>query len=90
MQPSFTRKPYQVLWLSIPVFLALTLLSNADTLDLQLHDTYLIFTPFHFGLFTGLFVALLGAIYWLLRHKKLIRWMTTTHLVLTLELLRKT
>lgn len=28
MQPSFTRKPYQVLWLSIPVFLALTLLSN--------------------------------------------------------------
>lgn len=84
MQPSFTRKPHLVLWLSIPVLLALSLLSDAATLDLQLHDTYVIFTPFHFMLLMSFMVALLGGIYWVLRHKKLVKWMTITHLLLTL------
>ncbi len=84
MPQFFTRNPHQVLWLSIPVLLALTLLSNAATLDLQLHDTYVIFTPFHFMLLMSFMVALLGGIYWVLRHKKLVKWMTITHLLLTL------
>lgn len=84
MSQFFTHKPHLVLWLSIPVLLALTLLSNAATLDLQLHDTYIIFTPFHFMLLMSFMVALLGGIYWALRHKKLVKWMTITHFTLTL------
>ncbi|MFM9948127.1 MAG: hypothetical protein ACKV1O_09330 [Saprospiraceae bacterium] len=84
MSQFFIRKPHLVLWLSIPILLALTLLSDAATLDLQLHDTYIIFTPFHFMLLVSFIVALLGGIYWMLRHKKLVKWMTITHLLLTL------
>ncbi len=84
MQSSFFRKPHQVLWIAIPVILAITLFSKAETIDIQMHDNYLVITPFHMGLLFGGFLAFLGGIYWLLRHRKLLGGLTATHLALTL------
>ncbi len=72
MQQLLLRRPYQIAWLAIPVILLPTCFGAASTLDIQLHSTYFAVAPFHVGLLIGLFCAIVGGLYELVRHERLI------------------
>jgi hypothetical protein len=36
------NKPYKLIWLTIPLILGLTLIGFNKTLDIQMHDTYVV------------------------------------------------
>ena len=78
------RKPYKVIWLSIPILLILSLIGIGSTLDIQMLDTYLVLAPSHVGISLSIILALIGLLYWLVKEKSLISWMTVSHVIATL------
>lgn len=78
------NEPYKSIWWSIPVILFLSLIGLKSTIDLQLHDTYFIIASFHIGLFFSLLLGIIGLIYWQLKNKRLVHWMTAIHVVCTI------
>lgn len=83
MLRSIANKPHWFLLLLIPVILLLVLTKVGSTVDVQLHDTYLVIAPLHLGLFLSSFICGLSGCYWLVRKKKLINWITVTHVIAT-------
>jgi len=65
-------KPYKILWWSIPVIFILIFIGLDSAFDLQLHDTYFVFTSLHIAILFALILGILGGIYWFLKHHKLI------------------
>lgn len=82
--PILKESPHKLLWVCIPLFLALILLGPSSAIDVQNHDTYLVIALFHVGLAFAFKLFILGAIYWLLRKKKLIWILTAAHILLTI------
>lgn len=80
------QKPHLTLWLSIPLILIIGLMAGDTLLDINIHDTYIVIHPVHFGILTALACALLGLGYWLAYRfgGRLIPWMNAAHLLLTL------
>lgn len=78
------QKPYKVIWLSIPILLILSLIDIGSALDIQMHDTYFVITSFHLGILLSIILALIGFLYWLVKEKRLINWMTFIHVIVTL------
>lgn len=78
------NKAHIYLWVSILPILFIPLFNLKATIDIQLHDTYFVVAKFHIGLLFSIYLALIGFIYWLFRNKKLIPWMTWTHVLVTL------
>ena len=77
-------KPYQYIWLAIPLILGLSLFGLNAYIDLQFHDTYLVFALFQIGLLISIVLGAIGFIYWTIRHVKLINWMTLIHVLSTM------
>lgn len=76
-------KPYRSIWLAIPVIMGLAIVGINSVIDFQLHDTYLVFTPIHLGVWLSIILGGLGFLYWLVRKRKLVHWMTAIHVVIT-------
>ncbi len=74
-------KPYLPLWYLLPFLLFGFMIYGETDLDIQLHDTYFVISSESIGVFFGLLLAGSGVIYWLLRNKRLIKWMTTIHVL---------
>lgn len=47
-------------------------------------DTYLVLAPSHVGISLSIILALIGLLYWLVKEKSLISWMTVSHVIATL------
>ncbi|MEM9544854.1 MAG: cbb3-type cytochrome c oxidase subunit I [Bacteroidota bacterium] len=76
-----TNKPYLPLWYLMPFLLFAFLVNRNKTIDIQLHDTYIVLASGHLGILLSILLVLFGGIYWLVRKKKLIRWMTRVHVL---------
>jgi len=78
------NKPYKIIWLSIPLVIGLSLIGLNKTIDIQMHDTYLVISLFHVGILFSIILGVIGFFYWLMRKKKLINWMTVVHVIITI------
>lgn len=79
------HKPYLLFWAAIPlIYTMLAIGGSASTLNVQLHDTYLVLGPFFVGGLLSVVFGILGGIYWLFRKKRLIKGLTLLHVVFTL------
>ncbi len=73
------NKPYKVIWFTVPFILSLTMMGSTNMLYMQLFDTTLIVALTQVGILSSFVLLLSGCIYWLVRNKKLINWMTIVH-----------
>jgi len=78
------NKPYKVIWRSIPFLIGLSLIGWNKTIDIQMHDTYFVIALFHVGIFFSIILTVLGSLYWLVRNKQLINWITIVHVIITI------
>jgi heme/copper-type cytochrome/quinol oxidase subunit 1 len=76
-------KPHKIFWYAIPVIIGLSMIGLNNAIDIQVHDTYIVIALIHMGLFLSIILGLIGFIYWLFRHKKLVNWMTAVHVYIT-------
>lgn len=79
------NNPHKSIWLTIPVIIALSMTGFNSTIDIQLHDTYFVVASIHFGIFLSIILGIIGFIYWLIRNKILVNWMTAIHVFTTIS-----
>ncbi|WP_146153589.1 hypothetical protein [Adhaeribacter arboris] len=77
------NKPHWFMFLLIPMILLLAITRIGNTIDIQIHNTYIVINPIHFGLLLSVILGSFGGLYWLVRKKKLIYWMTIAHVLVT-------
>ena len=82
---SIINKPYKAIWYSILFLFGLSIIGWNNTIDIQLHDTYFVIASIHIGVLFSIYLGVIGIIYWLIRKKKLIDWMTVIHVVITIS-----
>ncbi|MBK8699228.1 MAG: hypothetical protein IPN29_06645 [Saprospiraceae bacterium] len=78
-------KPYKPLWWTIPLILGLSIIGYNGIIDIQYHDTYFVIATIHLGYFFSTFLFIIGLIYWLIRKKTLVNWMTLFHVIFTIS-----
>jgi len=77
----FTEKPQRYLF---GLFILLSLLSlplTEKTISFQLHDTYIVMPVWQQVGVVLLLLALSASLYWTIRHRPKVNWMTIFHLV---------
>ncbi len=82
---STINKPYKAIWYSILFLFGLSIIGWNNTIDIQLHDTYFVIASIHIGVLFSIYLGVIGLIYWLIRKKKLVDWMTVIHVVITIS-----
>ena len=82
---SIINKPYKAIWYSILFLFGLSIIGWNNTIDIQLHDTYFVIASIHIGILFSIYLGVIGIIYWLIRKKKLVDWMTLIHVVITIS-----
>lgn len=78
------KKPFQPIWYLTFLVLIVILLNRSNSLDVQFFDTYYVLDSISIGIGLILFLSMSGFMYWFLRDKKLIRWMTSLHLIVSI------
>ena len=66
-------------WLLIPLVLEIGIWDFDKSIHIQRHDTYLVIGFFQIAVVLSVLLGLKGIIYWIVRKKALIRWMTAAH-----------
>lgn len=87
MMNQILRKPYKSLWLAVPMILGLSIIGFDRTIDIQMYDTYFVISSIHIGIFFSIILGIIGFIYWLIRNKRLVNWMTAFHVLATISTL---
>lgn len=72
-------KPYKILWWTIPIIFLTLAFSRFSTVDIQMHDTYFVISTLLAAIFLSLILALLGAIYWIIKSYSLHSTLSTIH-----------
>ncbi len=83
------RSPHQVLFLFGLILLVFgmfysSMLSDFNTVDIQLHDTYLVVRVFHVYVMAFMLLGSLSLIYWLCRKIVLFKYMTRIHVTISI------
>lgn len=76
--------PHLTLWNTVPLVLVLGLIGISKMADLQWHDTYFVFSLLQMAIVFGVFLSLLGLVYWFFRNQKMNRLLTSTHLLVSI------
>jgi len=76
-----SEKPYRLLWYFSPFILLISFFNLKHTIDIQQHDTYVVISALNIGLLFAVFSIFCGAIYWVLRNRKLYKWITNIHVL---------
>lgn len=82
---SIINRPYKVIWYSVLFLIGLSIIGWKNTIDIQLHDTYFVIASIHIGVLFSIYLGVIGIIYWLIRKKKLVDWMTVLHVIFTIS-----
>ncbi len=77
-------KPHKQIWYSIPMIVVLSMIRVNSTIDIQLHDTYLVIKSLHIGVIFSVILGIIGLVYWVMKEKKLVNWMTRFHVATTI------
>ena len=78
------NKPYKSIWWSIPIVLGLSIIGFNSVIDIQMHDTYFVIASIHIGILFSILLGIIGLMYWLIRKKRLVDWMTAIHVISTI------
>jgi len=78
------NKPYKSIWWSIPIVLGLSIIGFNSAIDIQMHDTYFVIASIHIGILFSILLGIIGLMYWLIRKKRLVDWMTAIHVISTI------
>ena len=80
------QKPYLIFLSIIPVTLFIGIIYGDDTLDINVHDTYFVISYYHIFELTSIFLGVLSFGYWIIHitNRKLIRWLTKAHIIITI------
>lgn len=77
-------KPHLFFFGLVPICILFSFLTDDKTLDINIYDTYLVITYFHFHLFSATFFAMIGlnyyALHWAEKPPK--KGLTTVHILL--------
>lgn len=79
------HQPASVCWLLAGFTLFTGILSKDNIIDIQLHDTYFVFTNFYVGLLFALMLGVEGIGYYMIRqnNRRLVSGLNWIHLILT-------
>ena len=80
-----TNKPHLIFWLSIPLIMLSGFVSSIENLDINIHDTYYVFSLTDLNILISVLFAIIGLGYWIMlkANRKLSKWMNLTHITLT-------
>ena len=88
MKNVITKKPFKIIGYLILIVILISIFEINHIIDIQMHDTYFVISAFHISLLFTLILVISGIIYWLIRKRKLINWMTFFHVgILTISIL---
>ena len=81
----FNNKPHLIFWLSIPLIILIGILSGTETMDVNVHDTYFVFTKYHLSILISTLFGIIGFGYWIMKkaNRKLSKWLNWIHITLT-------
>ena len=80
-----TNKPHLIFWLSIPLIMLSGFVSSIENLDINIHDTYYIFSLTDLNILISVLFAIIGLGYWIMlkANRKLSKWLNLIHITLT-------
>lgn len=78
------KQPYQLFLGSILVIWLAVLLLPSEAIDIQFHDTYFVIGYHHWALLLTIILGGIGLLYWFFQEKRMIRWMTIFHVLITI------
>ena len=80
-----TQAPHFMFWILIPIILLIGLLKPDKTLDINIHDTYIIIALLHLAVLISIIFGILGLGYWVVikLNRRLVNWLTIIHLIIT-------
>ena len=83
------EKPHLIFLLAIPIVLLLGIWSTDANNVINIHDTYYVITHLSLTIVLSVLFAIIGFGYWIIRKtsRKLIKWLTWIHIVLTIGVL---
>ncbi|WP_405396541.1 hypothetical protein [Maribacter sp. Asnod2-G09] len=81
-----TQSPHLVFWVLIPVILLIGFIKPDKTLDINIHDTYLVIDLINLAVSISIIFGILGFGYWVIikLNRKLLNWLTVIHLLITI------
>jgi hypothetical protein len=77
-------QPHKVLCGAVFLTLAISYVYKDKSIDIQLHDTYFVTDALFIGKLCSFILGVVGSIYYLVRKRKLVSWMTYLHVFLTI------
>jgi heme/copper-type cytochrome/quinol oxidase subunit 1 len=83
------KKPHLIFWAVIPLLLFQSFYQDNQTLDVNIHDTYYVFSQQQSLVLLSLFFGLTGLIYWLLKNFnfKTLILLNVLHLIFTIGII---
>ncbi len=85
----FLKKPYLLFWTFVVVILLLSFYQDDRTLDINIHDSYFVFSQQQILISVSIFFGLTGMIYWILGkcNCKTSIVLNSSHIILTIGIL---
>ncbi|WP_299326009.1 hypothetical protein [uncultured Maribacter sp.] len=80
-----TQAPHFMFLILIPIILLIGLLKPDKTLEINIHDTYILIALLHLAVLISIIFGILGLGYWVVikLNKRLVNWLTIIHLIIT-------
>ena len=79
------NKPHLIFFLSIPIIILFGILNRNEILDINVHDTYFVFSPIDLTILISILFGIIGIGYWIMlkANRKLSKWLNLIHITLT-------
>lgn len=80
-----TNKPHLIFFLSMPLIILNGILNKNKMLDMNVHDTYFVFSQLDLSTLISILFAITGIGYWIMlkTNRKLYKWLNLIHITLT-------
>ena len=80
-----TNKPHLIFWISIPIIILIGILNRNEMLDVNVHDTYFVFSKTDLTIVMSILFAIIGLGYWFMlkADRKLSKSLNLIHIALT-------
>ncbi|WP_347175558.1 hypothetical protein [Polaribacter uvawellassae] len=79
------NKPHLIFLLSIPIIILFGILNRNEMLDINVHDTYFVFSQIDLTILISILFGIIGIGYWIMlkANRKLSKWLNLIHITLT-------
>ncbi|MFD2541339.1 hypothetical protein ACFSSB_03345 [Lacinutrix gracilariae] len=79
------NKPHLIFLLSIPIIILFGILDRNEMLDINVHDTYFVFSQIDLTILISILFGIIGIGYWMMlkANRKLSKWLNLIHITLT-------